>query len=42
MRLKFYTETKCNYCGQISNNQPSGDGCHTCLRGIMEKEGVLK
>ena len=28
--------TKCNHCGTTSN-QPDGDGCHACLRGIMRR-----
>lgn len=28
-------ETKCTYCGVVSNNQHEGDGCHACQRGSM-------
>lgn len=28
-------ETKCTYCNCTSTNQPHGDGCHSCLKGIM-------
>lgn len=28
-------ETKCDVCGVRSKNQPPGDGCHTCLKGVM-------
>lgn len=27
--------TECTHCGTRSNNQPAGDVCHTCQRGIM-------
>ncbi|MBD9674942.1 hypothetical protein IB275_30475 [Pseudomonas sp. PDM21] len=38
-----YPKTRCSYCGTETNNQPSGDGCHTCLKGIMKPaaRGVL-
>lgn len=29
-------KTQCNYCGQVATNQPPGNGCHTCLLGVME------
>ena len=32
-------ETKCSHCGQLSRNQPSGNGCHTCQRGVMVPTG---
>jgi hypothetical protein len=28
-------KTECNVCGCTSNIQSEGNGCHTCLRGIM-------
>lgn len=30
-----YPETVCTHCGQRSNVQPPGNGCHTCGRGSM-------
>lgn len=35
-------ETQCSYCGVKSHNQPPGDGCHSCLKGIMKpiKDGL--
>lgn len=29
--------TRCTYCGTESTNQPEGDGCHACSRGIMRR-----
>lgn len=29
----FYV--RCSYCGCTTTNQRDGDGCHSCLRGIM-------
>lgn len=29
--------TKCNNCGELSNNQYPGNLCHTCQNGIMEE-----
>lgn len=34
-------KTKCSYCGIESNNQPAGDGCHSCLQGIMQPASGL-
>ena len=28
---------RCNYCSTESTNQPDGDGCHACLRGVMRR-----
>lgn len=32
----MYPETKCDHCGQKARNQPAGNGCHTCNRGVMK------
>lgn len=29
-------KTKCNYCGEESDIQSVGNGCHSCLRGSMQ------
>lgn len=34
---KMYVETQCNSCKLKSINQPIGDGCHACNKGIMIK-----
>lgn len=26
--------TKCSFCG-VESDQPPGDGCHSCLQGVM-------
>lgn len=36
MKYTLYGETKCSWCGVISRTQHAGDGCHACLRGIMQ------
>jgi len=28
-------KTCCGHCGEYSNNQPAGDGCHNCQKGVM-------
>lgn len=28
-------KTVCTYCGEKADNQPIGNGCHTCLMGTM-------
>ena len=35
--LMMSKKTKCTYCGQESENQAPGNGCHTCLKGIMKE-----
>jgi hypothetical protein len=37
-RRVMYPETVCNYCGVSTKNQPPGDGCHACQKGIMVKK----
>ena len=32
----LYFLTRCTSCGIKSNNQPVGDGCHTCQSGSMQ------
>ena len=32
-------EVKCSFCGIKTRNQPSGDGCHSCIKGIMRPTG---
>lgn len=34
--MSYHPVTRCSYCGTKSTNQPAGDGCHTCQRGIMQ------
>lgn len=34
----MYPLTICTNCGQKSNNQPSGDGCHVCCNGSMQEK----
>jgi len=31
-------QVKCDYCRIETDRQPEGDGCHSCLRGIMERK----
>ncbi len=33
--LISYGQTRCTYCGVVSNNFEPGNGCHACLRGVM-------
>lgn len=28
-------QTQCTHCG-VKSNQPPGDGCHNCLKGVMK------
>ena len=37
MKLKMYPYKKCNWCGELSKNQPSGNICHTCSQGYMKE-----
>lgn len=32
----FYQIIECDYCHVVTTNQPAGDGCHACLKGIMK------
>lgn len=34
--------TKCTYCGEHSRIQQEGNGCHTCLKGIMVRDREIK
>lgn len=36
------TATQCNHCGTVSNNHLPGDGCHSCLAGVMVKLQVCE
>lgn len=31
---------KCSHCGIETDNQPQGDGCHSCFRGYMKEKGT--
>lgn len=37
--MSYYPVTKCSYCGTTSTTQRPGDGCHACLRGVMQEAG---
>lgn len=34
--MTYRALVRCSYCGSETTNQPAGDGCHACSRGIMQ------
>lgn len=34
--MSYRQVVRCSFCGIESTNQPEGDGCHSCLRGVMQ------
>jgi rRNA maturation endonuclease Nob1 len=33
--MNYRPVVRCTYCRNETSNQPEGDGCHACGRGVM-------
>lgn len=37
--MSYRPLVRCTSCGIETTTQPEGDGCHSCLRGVMRLVG---
>lgn len=35
--MSYRPLVRCTYCKIETTNQPDGDGCHSCQRGVMQR-----